>query len=67
MNFAGQWIEPENIILSEVTRPKKECTHLYKLILAIKIPMIYSTDTKKPNHKEGPSSDAWFSFKGRIK
>jgi hypothetical protein len=31
MNFAGKWMEIENIILSEVTRPKRThmvCTHL---------------------------------------
>jgi hypothetical protein len=48
-----------NIVLNEVTRPKRYIPS-YKSILAIKykIPMIYSTNPKKLSQKEGPSKDA---------
>jgi hypothetical protein len=32
MNFASQWLELENIILSEVTQPQKEMHDMYLLI-----------------------------------
>ena len=32
LNFAGKWIELENIILSEVTQPQKDNYHMYSLI-----------------------------------
>jgi hypothetical protein len=32
MNFAGKWIELENIILSEVTRTQKDMHGIYSLI-----------------------------------
>ena len=32
LNFAGKWVELENIILSEVTQIQKEKYHIYSLI-----------------------------------
>ena len=32
MNFAGQWMELENIILSEVTQTQKDMHNMYSLI-----------------------------------
>jgi hypothetical protein len=32
MNFAGKWMELENIILSEVTQTQKEMHGVYSLI-----------------------------------
>ena len=32
LNFAGKWIELENIILSEVTRTQRDNSHMYSLI-----------------------------------
>ena len=31
-NFAGKWMELENIILSEVTQTQKDNYHMYSLI-----------------------------------
>ena len=62
MNFAGKWIELENI-LSKVTQNHKDMHDIYvhtdKWILAIKYRMhvIYPTDQQKLNN-EGPSDDA---------
>ena len=33
-NFTGQWMELENIILSEVTQTQKDNYHIYSLISA---------------------------------
>jgi hypothetical protein len=32
MNFAGKWMELENIILSEVTQTQKDMNGIYSLI-----------------------------------
>ena len=32
LNFAGKWMELENIILSEVTQTQKGSYHMYSLI-----------------------------------
>ena len=32
LNFAGKWMELENIILSEVTHTQKDNDHMYSLI-----------------------------------
>ena len=32
LNFAGKWMELENIILSEVTQTQKDNCHMYSLI-----------------------------------
>ena len=32
MNFAGKWIELENIILSEVTQSQKDMNGIYSLV-----------------------------------
>ena len=32
LNFAGKWMELENIILSEVTQIQKDNYHMYSLI-----------------------------------
>ena len=32
MNFAGKWMELENIILSEVTQTQKDMCSMYSLI-----------------------------------
>ena len=32
LNFAGKWMELENIILSEVTQTQKDSYHMYSLI-----------------------------------
>ena len=32
LNFAGNWMELENIILSEVTQKQKDNYHMYSLI-----------------------------------
>ena len=32
MNFAGKWMEPENIILSEVTQTQKDMHDMHSLI-----------------------------------
>ena len=51
----------ENIILSEVTQSVKNMHSIstYNCILAIKykMSMLYPTDPKKLNKKEGPSED----------
>jgi hypothetical protein len=72
MNFAGKWIEPENIILSVISRPRKTFilafyVLTYKWILAIKYRITFppSTDSppspskkKKMSHKESPIEEA---------
>ena len=32
LNFAGKWMELENIILSEITQTQKDNDHMYSLI-----------------------------------
>ena len=32
LNFAGKWMELENIILSEVTQTQKDNYHMYSLV-----------------------------------
>ena len=32
LNFAGKWMEQENIILSEVTQIQKDNYHMYSLL-----------------------------------
>ena len=32
MKFAGKWIEPENIILSEITQTQKDMHGMYSLV-----------------------------------
>ena len=34
LNFAGKWIELENIILSEITQTQKDNYYMYSLISA---------------------------------
>jgi hypothetical protein len=62
MNFAGKWMELENIIPSKVTQTQKDMYGMYSLrnILVTKywIPMIYHTDPKKLNEKKDPRDDA---------
>ena len=61
VNFVGKWMELENIILNEVTQKGMYWYVLIdKWILAIKyrISILYPTNTKKLNKKEGPSKDA---------
>ena len=36
MNFAGKWMDLENIILSEVTQTQKDNYHMYSLISVFK-------------------------------
>ena len=31
LNFAGKWMDPENIMLSEVTQIQKDKYHMYSL------------------------------------
>jgi hypothetical protein len=50
MNFAGEWIELENIILSEVTQTQKDMPGLHSLIsetLAKKVQNTHDT-THRP-------------------
>ena len=63
MNFPGQWIQVETIILSEVTQTLKDMLGMYSLISEIlapklRISMIQLTDHMKLNKKEGQSVDA---------
>ena len=63
MNFAGQWTELENIILSVVSQsPKRHAWYVLtdEQILAkkYKMLMIHPTVPKKLNKKEGPSKNA---------
>ena len=52
--------EPRKYFLGEVTQTHAWYLLTFKWILAIKyrIPMLYSTDLKKLNKKEGTSKDA---------
>ena len=45
LNFAGKWMELENIILSEVTQIQKDNYHMCSLISGFK------NKAKKPAHK----------------
>ena len=36
LNFAGKWVELENLILSEVTQTQKDNYHMYSLISGFK-------------------------------
>ena len=36
LNFAGKWMQLENIILSKITQPQKNNYHMYLLIRAFK-------------------------------
>ena len=36
LNFAGKWIDLENIILSKVTQSQKDKYHIYSLIMAFR-------------------------------
>jgi hypothetical protein len=66
MNYAGKWMELENINLNEVTQTQKEgmvCSDKWILAKKFRIPMIHYTDIKKLNKKEGPSGDAWISLR----
>ena len=61
MNFTGKWMELETIILVEGTQIQKDMHILTcKCILTIKyrMPMLYSTNPKKLNKKEGPRLEA---------
>jgi hypothetical protein len=57
LNFAGKWMELENIIPSELTQSQNNMLGMYSLIRAIKYRITTtttSTDQKKPNNKDGP-------------
>ena len=47
MNFAGKWMELENVILSEVIQPNN-----WTLAIKYRIPRIHSTDPKKLNKRD---------------
>ena len=50
MNYAGKWMELENINLNEVTQTQKEsmvCSDKWILAKKFRIPMIHSTDCKE--------------------
>lgn len=61
MNFAGNWKELENFILSKVVQSQRDMHGIYSLICGyyykIKIPILYSIEQKKLNeegrHKGG--------------
>jgi hypothetical protein len=62
MNFAGKWMDLENITLSEITSSPKDMHGmypLYKWILAIKyrISKLHSTGRRRLDRKEGTSKD----------
>jgi hypothetical protein len=60
MNFAGKWIELENIILSEMTQTQKDVhvlTNMWILAEKYRLPMIQLIDCIKFKKKEGPSVD----------
>jgi hypothetical protein len=63
MNFAGKWIELENIILNGITQTQKDMNSVYLRIVDIRVLTLYSTDPKKLNNNEGPSEDAWTSLR----
>jgi hypothetical protein len=60
MNFAGKWVELENIILSKVTKTQKDMHRMYSLILfwilakKIRIPMIHLTGPKEVKQERRP-------------
>jgi hypothetical protein len=70
MNFAGKWMEVENIILREVTRSKGHTWYLLSdtwiLAQKFRIPMIQLIDHMKLK-KEGLSVDASIHLKMGIK
>jgi hypothetical protein len=73
-NFAGKWMELENIILSEVTQTQKDMHGMYSLIILDKkkkkkkyrIFKIQSTELKKVNKLKCPNEDTSVSL-GREK
>jgi hypothetical protein len=73
MNFAGRWIELENIILNEVTQTQKDMHGMYvsidKWILAkmFIVPIIQLTVYRKLNKKESPSVDIWNPLRRETK
>ena len=71
MNFPGQWIQVETIILSEVTQKQNDmhvCTHLqWTVIIKYRISTLYSIEPKKLNKKKSPNEHCWISFKRGIK
>ena len=70
MNFPGQWIQVETIILSEVTQKQNDmniCTHKWTLIIKYRISTLYSIEPKKLNKKKSPNEHCWISFKRGIK
>jgi hypothetical protein len=67
LNFAGKWMELENIILSEVTQTQKDMYGIYSPISRCLPPLppkkyrilkIQSTELKKFNKLKCPSEDA---------
>jgi hypothetical protein len=60
VNFAGKWMDLENIIVSDVTQSLKDMHAWYMCILAIKyrILMLCFTELKKLNEKEDTREDS---------
>ena len=48
LNFAGKWVDLENIILSEVTKTQKDNYHMYSLIGGFQAE---SKESQPTNHK----------------
>jgi hypothetical protein len=65
MNFAGKWIELENI-LSEVTQAQKDTCDMYSQVdISHKLQDTHCTlqRPKKLNKKEDPQEDSWISLR----
>ena len=54
LNFAGEWIELENIILSEVTQTQKDNYHMYSTMFIAALFVIARTwkQPKCPTHRK---------------
>jgi hypothetical protein len=60
-DFSDKMMEVEIILLSEVTQTSKDMhvlTNKWILAIKYKIPMLYTTDPRKPNKKESPREKA---------
>ena len=61
MNFPGQWIQVETIILNEVTQKQNDmniCTHL-QVNINHKVQDNLVIQRPKGTKKEGPAEDIW--------
>jgi hypothetical protein len=63
MNFTGECMELENVIMSDITQIQRTCM----VCTQYRIPRIKSTELKKANKPKGPREDASVSLRRERK